>query len=418
MHSRIGFVSTRLAGTDGVSLEVAKWSNVLTSLGCECFYFAGESDRPADRSHVVAEAHFSHPAIQTLTSALLSTRVRSRETSEQIQTLKDYLKQRLYEFVDASGVELLIVENALSLPMNIPLGLALTEMIAETGIAAVAHHHDFFWERDRFARSAAEDYLRAAFPPVLPSIQHVTVNTFASRELALRTGASATVIPNVMDFDTPPPPADGYAGDLRGALGLSAQERLLLQPTRVVPRKRIERAIDLARLLDIKCALVISHTSGDEGMLYAEYLRDYATMLGVRVIFASDIVANQRGQTADGRKVYALADIYQQADLVTYPSRVEGFGNAFLETIYYRRPIVMGSYEIFRADIEPKGFQVITFHDFITSGTLEHARAVLRDAELVDEMVTINYELGRRYYSYRTLESNLAALLHRSTGRL
>ena len=30
---RIGFVSTRLKGTDGVSLEVRKWAEVLTGLG-------------------------------------------------------------------------------------------------------------------------------------------------------------------------------------------------------------------------------------------------------------------------------------------------------------------------------------------------------------------------------------------------
>ena len=43
---RIGFVSTRLAGTDGVSLEVAKWVQVLNGLGHECFFFAGELEWP------------------------------------------------------------------------------------------------------------------------------------------------------------------------------------------------------------------------------------------------------------------------------------------------------------------------------------------------------------------------------------
>jgi hypothetical protein len=34
--------------------------------------------------------------------------------------------------------------------LNIPLGLALTELIAETDIPVIGHHHDFFWERKRF----------------------------------------------------------------------------------------------------------------------------------------------------------------------------------------------------------------------------------------------------------------------------
>ena len=40
---RIGFVSTRLAGTDGVSLETLKWVRVLESMGHISFCFAGES---------------------------------------------------------------------------------------------------------------------------------------------------------------------------------------------------------------------------------------------------------------------------------------------------------------------------------------------------------------------------------------
>ena len=66
---RIGFVSTRFAGTDGVSLETAKWALVLERLGHACFYFAGESDRPSERSRVVPEAYFGHPSVVAVDDA-------------------------------------------------------------------------------------------------------------------------------------------------------------------------------------------------------------------------------------------------------------------------------------------------------------------------------------------------------------
>jgi glycosyltransferase involved in cell wall biosynthesis len=407
----IGFVSTRLAGTDGVSLETIKWSNVLTDLGHECFYFAGESEWPAERTYLVPEAHFKYPAIQALNADLFDDYVRSSQTSQTVQELKDHLKKHLDEFVRKFHVDLLIAENALSLPMNVPLGLALTEFIAENYFSTVAHHHDFAWERERYAVTAADDYLRAAFPPTLRSVHHVVINSFAGRQLALRTGATSTLIPNVMDFDSPPPETDEYVADLRSSLGMGPGECLLLQPTRIVPRKRIEHAIELARRLDLECALVISHTSGDEGSAYQDYLLNYANLMGVRVLLTSDITNYRRGQTPDGRKVFSIADVYQQADLVTYPSRVEGFGNAFLETIYYRRPIVISTYEIFKADIQPKGFKVIGFEDFVSEDTVRQAQAALSDADLVAEMTDHNYELGRLYYSYHTLETRLVALI-------
>ena len=130
----------------------------------------------------------------------------------------------------------------------------------------------------------------------------------------------------------------------------------------------------------------------------------------------ADRINYQRGRTSQGEKIYSLADIYQLADLVTYPSTVEGFGNAFLETIYYRRPIVMSTYEIFRTDIEPKGFDVIGFTDFITQGTVKRAEEVLNNPGMAQEIADHNYELGRRYYSYRILEHSLVALINESFG--
>ena len=415
-HLRIGFVSTRFSGTDGVSLETEKWVNILNSLGHECFFFAGESDRPSERSHLVPEAHFKHPSVEALTSELFLATKRSALTSQMVQSLKDHLHAHLEDFVGQFFLDVLVVENALSLPVNIPLGLALTEFIAAENFPTIAHHHDFSWERKRFAIGVAGDYLRTAFPPYLPSIRHVVINSFAVRQLALRTGASSMLVPNVMDFESPPPPPDETTDRMRAALGLSEDDHVLLQPTRVVPRKRIELAIELTRRLDSGCGLIVSHAAGDEGSDYEQHLRAYAKLIGVRVIFASKEFSHQRRLDEEGRQVFSLADVYSQAELVTYPSTVEGFGNAFLETIYHRRPIVISTYEIFKTDIQPKGFRVIGFDDFISDYTVGQALAVLQDPGMSAEMAEHNYNLGRRFYSFRSLERNLVNLLGETMG--
>jgi glycosyltransferase involved in cell wall biosynthesis len=415
-RNRIGIISTRLAGTDGVSLETAKWVNILTSLGNDCFYFAGESDLPEEQTYLVPEAHFNHTEILGLNKDLFDDYHRSNTTSSKINRLKEHIKIHLHKFIDQFGINLLITENVLSIPMNIPLGLAVTEVIAETDIPTIGHHHDFSWERKRFAISGAEDYLRAAFPPTLRQIHHVVINSFAQKELALRTGLSSTLIPNVMDFETPPPSLDDYCLDLKGELGIDEDEHILLQPTRIVPRKRIELSIELARRVDEKCVVLISHRSGDEGQGYENYLREYANLLGVKVIFGADRFDYQRGQTADGKKVYSLVDAYLKSDIVTYPSRVEGFGNAFLETVYYRRPIVMSTYEIFKTDIQPKGFNIIGFGDYIDNVCISASREMLSNPEKASELTDHNYAIAQHHYSFNTLEYLLTSLLTKSLG--
>ena len=186
------------------------------------------------------------------------------------------------------------------------------------------------------------------------------------QQLAYRAGLSSTVVPNVMKYEEPPLPPDGYADDLRSALGIQPGEFFILQPTRIVPRKHIERALGLAVRLGLPYALVISHEAGDEGTEYLDYLQEIIAGLKARVIFGAAHFGDERAQTADGRKLYALADAYQAADLVTYPSSVEGFGNAFLEAIYYRKPLVVSTYDIYRLDIKPKGFRVVEFDEYVT----------------------------------------------------
>ena len=436
MTRRIGFVSTRLAGTDGVSLETTKWVAVLERLGHACYFFAGQSDWPAAQSYVAPEAFFGHhaideinhlsftedwsnqvalqrgnPEVYAIYTQAVSRHVRPRLVTQRIHELRDRLKQQLYAFARQFRVELLIVENALSIPMNIPLGLALTEFIIETGIPAIAHHHDFYWERERFLVNCVPDYLSMAFPPILPTVRHVVINTIAARELSLRTGISAMVVPNVMDFDQPPPTPDVYAQDVRAALGVQPGEKFFLQPTRVVQRKGIEHAIELTRRIGLPARLVISHASGDEGDDYEQRVRSYAQLLGVPVSFEADLIRDARGQTANGRKIYQLADAYQHADLITYPSSMEGFGNAFLEAMYYGRPIVVNSYSTYEVDIKPRGFHVIEFDGYVTDATLEQTRRVLADTDRAARQALENYQLARRYFSYSVLQRRLQMLL-------
>jgi mannosylglucosylglycerate synthase len=413
---RIGFISTRFAGTDGVSLETEKWAHVLEEMGHCCFYFAGQCDRSAEISYVVPEAFFRHPEINAIHDILFQENRRPIEITNKIYKFKDFLKNHLYLFIAKYDIDLLIVENAISIPVNVPLGVAITELIAETGFSTIAHHHDLYWERKRFLSNCAWEFLTMAFPPLIPTIKHVVINSMTGSQLSYRTGISSRLIPNVMDFDHPPTQPDEYSSSLRNDLKLRPEEKLILQPTRIVQRKGIEHAIELVSRLDIPAKLVISHAAGDEGREYEKRIRDYSRRLGVSTLFISDIIQQHRGYTADGRKIYTLADAYPHADMVTYPSEIEGFGNAFLEAVYYRRPIVVNRYSIYEIDIKPKGFDAIEFDGFITEESVQKARKALMDGVIVQEMVEKNYHIARSYYSYSNLRRHLQTMISEFFG--
>jgi glycosyltransferase involved in cell wall biosynthesis len=413
---RIGFISTRLEGTDGVSLETEKWARVLERAGHKCFYFAGKCDRPSGVSHITPEAFFHHPEISYINNVIFSQPIRPPDVTRRIYELKNLLKGELYRFVSEYDLELLVAENVLAIPIHIPLGLAISELVAETGFPVIGHHHDMFWERKRFLTNCVWDILNSAFPPHMPTIRHVVINSSASNQLALRTGISSTLIPNVMDFDNPPPPPDIYAKRFRKDMGFKKNQFLILQPTRIVQRKGIEHAIELVSRLDLDAKLVISHASGDEGYEYEARIREYAERMNVPTLFIADIIKENRGKTEDGRNVYTLEDVYPQAELVTYPSDFEGFGNAFLEALYYRRPIMVNNYSIYNFDIRPKGFKVVEFDGYITQETVNTAREFLLNPQMAEEAADYNYKLASSHFSYTMLERRLHTVISEIFG--
>jgi glycosyltransferase involved in cell wall biosynthesis len=414
---KIGFVGTRFSGTDGVSLESAKWARILWDHRHVSYWFAGELDRDPDISMHVPHAYFGHPDIQWIDRHVFGRRTREPEVTRQIYAISAHLKQSLYEFVERFQIEILIAQNSLTIPMNLPLGLALTTFIAETGFPTIAHHHDFYWERDRFAVNAVADLLGMAFPPALSSIAHATINSFAQEDLCHRRGVSSTLIPNVLDFETLPPEPDEYACHFRPDVHLADDDVVFLQPTRIVPRKGIEHSIAMvAALKNPKAKLLISHKSGDEGHDYKMALQEMAQHSGVDMRFVDEVVDDERSHLQDGRRVYTLEDVYSQSDVITYPSSYEGFGNALLEAFYYRKPVLVNRYSIFISDIEPRGFRVITMNGYLTRDVISHVEKVIQDSDYRQQMVDHNYELGKSFFSYSVLRRKLRALITNFTG--
>ena len=413
MKKNIGFVSTRFAGTDGVSLESSKWANVFEQNGHSCFWFAGELDRNTSNSFLAPEAHFQDQQNIWINEHVFGKKSRMPPATQTIHELRFLLKHKLHEFITQFNIDLLVAENALTIPLHVPLGLALTETIAETQLPTIAHHHDFHWERVRFSVNAVGDYIRMAFPPNLSNIRHVVINSEAQEQLALRTGISSAIIPNVLDFENPPRVSKKRTQIFRQSIGLEPDDRMILQPTRIVQRKGIEFSIELVKeLKDARNKLVISHEAGDEGYEYADWLQEYAHEHDVHLRLVTTKIADPWSNNGNGGAQYSLWDIYPFADFITYPSLYEGFGNAFLEAIYFRKPILVNRYATFVKDIEPQGFDLTVMDGFLSKKTVQSVIEILESPERREKMVDYNYKVAARHFSYSVLRTRLNAILN------
>ena len=103
----------------------------------------------------------------------------------------------------------------------------------------------------------------------------------------------------------------------------------------------------------------------------------------------------------------SLWDLYVHADFITYPSLYEGFGNAFLEAVYFKKPILINRYAIFVRDIEPKSFDLIVMDGYLTKKNVQKVREVLENQDLRERMTVHNYAVAARHYSYAMLKRQL-----------
>ncbi len=410
---RIGIIATRLSGTDGVSLEVQKTARVLRGLGHDVFFCAGELGGYASGGILIPELHFKHPAIQAVNQRAFVEKNPSdcENLLHTIESLAVELERSLDEFVQANRLDLLFIENALAIPMNLPLGLALTNLIQRLNIPAIGHHHDFYWERARYQDNNIFDLLDAYFPPDLPNLRHATINSIAQSRLKARRGLDSIVIPNVHDFATPPPVMDDFNADFRFSARIGANDLLVFQPTRVIQRKGIELAIELVHhLCKPNARLLIAHSADDEGLAYFNWLKREAQAMGVDLRFLADITAEER-RLSEGRKTYAMWDIYSHANLVTYPSLYEGFGNALLEAVYFKRLVVVNRYPVYNADIYPLGFEFIELDGYVSQQAVAQTLDLLADPSAVRAIAEKNYAIAQEHFSLQVLEQKLVEIL-------
>ncbi len=408
---KIGFVSTRFSGTDGVTLEAKKWAEVLEEYGHHCFWFAGELPEREQKGIVAPIAHFHDSRNLWINSQIFGRKKSSSKVICEIHKQKAVLKTYLEKFVKLFEIDLLLVQNALSIPMNVPLGVALMEFIAETGISTIAHHHDFCWERSRFLKNGVKDLIDSSFPPNLPNISHIVINSDAQLDLMQRKSIASTIVPNVFNFEKQLRIDKARCQAFREALGLTPKDRLFLQPTRVIERKGIKHAIELVKAIDpIGCKLVISHSAGDEGLEHLNWLKRYASSLNVELVLADNIVSDTPSEI-DGNRMFSLWEAYQAADFVTLPSIYEGFGNALLEAIYFKKPIMINRYKIYVRDIAPKGFNLVEMNGKITKTVVRNVKQLLGDSVCRKNVTNYNYKVARKNYSYKILRKILPQIV-------
>lgn len=400
-------------GSDGVSLELQK---LATSLSATDILFHG---RQTIKTHILSgdfppgedngrcipflRYDNKHPEdevyqlFQRMFGRKNFTSEADKEIEEQkilddISKISDHLEKDFEEYIDLHHIGTVHIRNILSLPFNIPAAIALVRlMVRRHDLIFILQHHDFCWEASRENKFTSEfdsvnNIVRTMFPPDfhLPNMHTIVISSKGKKGFARFRENDADVITDTFPYDRQIPEKKySYKQlvEIRHKLGFSEDDIVFGIMTRVIKRKDIEQAIQLAagikRLLrSQKVRNEIKRNNGTvhihNGILtenskvkvvffqdedtehdYLIRLREYADKCGIDLIEdVAEKIAADNNENRDGGKLLSFYDSYAVPNITPYTPESEGFGNQLQEIVWAGFIPVLFEYPVFQSDIK------------------------------------------------------------------
>jgi glycosyltransferase involved in cell wall biosynthesis len=434
---KIGLLHFRVGETDGVSLEMRKWKITLEKQGHQVHFIAGTLGKE-EGIKVPLLAYEEPRNLEIRERAFQSLGDWSKEKLKQeIDTLAEEiyndLKEKMEEF------DIVVVNNIFSLAHNLSAAIALNKYFKEKNINVIGHHHDFYWEREYYSNPTSE-YVEEILENIMPprDIKHVVINSIAQESIKEFKGVDSVIVPNVFDFEAHLWEIDSYNTKILEKTGIKENDIVFLQATRVVRRKAIELAIDTLSELqkyikkyigkEIYTGKKITEDSRiillmpglDEEPSYKELLIEHAKEKQVNTIFCNELLEEIRDEE---KGTFSLWDFYAISDFITYPSVLEGFGNQLLEGIFAKKPILVYEYPVYEKDIKLSGLEIVSLGNKAKkiNGKYEVEKEVIEkcskeileilfDNNKAKKVVEKNFEIGKKFYSYETLDLILKSI--------
>ncbi len=477
-HIHIGIIHSLIGKNDGVSIVIDQSVNAMVK------------DMGVDLGHIHFLAAHTSPRFNATTHDVLwhknsihKTILREfnstppKELDQMIHENALQAKKVIKEFVEKNEIDLIIAHNTshvYNFITAVGLGYYLEELRGNDIIwpNVIVWWHDSFLERKEFANpnpvirkylkylpgtnidgiiainKKQEDLAKKHYQKL--EIPHYK-NFFKDRITIIPNTSSIEISPEIPEWNDDQivfPKQDLYNSSFFKDIGLLKQLKkqdksledsvILLQHTRIIPRKKIEIAIDLAFDLEKKykeeknekcIVLLISGHSGDEQNDYKTFLKEYFENkklhnknCSVIMIFGEDHILSNRDIIVD-KKFYKFGEVPSivaaHGGIATYFSEVEGFGNNLLEVAAAGLPAVINRYEIYKTDIEHLGFQFpYTDNEGVTIELLDGAYKLLTDIKYRNKIAQNNLSVIEEKLSHKIIAEKINPLIENCFKKL
>ncbi len=467
---RIGIIHSLIGKNDGVSIVIDQTVHAIVhnmGIGLGNIFFLAAHSSP--RFNAKTDEVFWHK--NEMQKEIISTFCQepAADLDQRIHKEAMYAKKVIANWVEENNIDLIIAHNtshSYNFITAVGLGYYFEELRAEGIIwpKQMVWWHDSYFERDIFANpnKVIQKYLKylpGTYIDGMAFINHQQIelgkkvfNKYNPDGMKAFFKNRVVVVPNTsaIEWDYEPncddnkliaPELERYNESFwkdSGLLKIIEQKgytmdttELLLQHTRIVPRKKIETAIELAFKLEKKfsgegnkrcIAVIVTGHSGDEQNYYKKWLQEFYEELleknpGSDVVFlmSEGIILSHRDIIVD-KKYYQFSELpglfAAAGGIGTYFSEVEGFGNNLLELISYGVPAVINKYEVYKTEIEHLGFKLPAIEDCKVSQKLvDESYRLLTDIPYRNQVVKHNLKVLEDKLGHHIIAEKLSPLI-------
>ncbi len=344
----LGIIHYTTNGTDGVSLEIQKRARALKKLNI--------------RYKLIDKYIFPFLDLtknRTINFLKLNLKDSKKIKCNYLQIQKEAQNfcKIFIKYFKKHKIYKLYVHNLFSLPIKPAVTLGLLKAINKLKIKTISVDHDFWQTRSYFKQECFR--LLNPFPPKNNLIMHQVINSLDVKFLKNNGITNYKIINDYWDESI----IKYFTGftdfGVMNFNGLNADNQFVfLNATRIIRRKAIENSIyfvywfkkmsEQSLLVKKEPVLLLSNIENIDKN-YLLQLQKLAKELNVKLILSEN-------------KKY-FWNLYKLANVILYTTIKEGFGNQFLEAIYFGKPLVLFEYPVFKVDIKPKGFKYISLGD-------------------------------------------------------
>ena len=335
----IGVIIPEIGGYTPLSLEFRKWHQIMKDLDHEVHIITGKSGIFLNNVTVLSELNQENEQNLALCSKLYDITDQDTEELEEIERASAKVQSIIQTWFKQNNIELLLIENYFSIPLNLTVTYGLYKCIQEIDCKIIIKHHDAFY-RNNIEQVTQSLFIKkimlTCFPVQKEGVYHICTNRYIRKYLSEQCGLSAVIIPYVVNFKEALPEVQEKRLDINELFMIEQGDKVLINFSEIYPSSNIKEIIKLMKRINDQKFKIVSIVK--EHMDFGDYY-DYLNNLIKEEGLASRLILIKESVISE-KSNHQINELFSMSKgIITLNSGV-GYGQPIHMAIKHKCPLL------------------------------------------------------------------------------